>query len=160
MKKNLFNIDTEAFIIQQMIEESDGEMTPEIEEKLMINEEERTTKGVGYVFVVKEFQAKADMIAEEIKRLNAIKKQYENAVDRLKNSLLDSVKMNGPIITDQVKISSRTYKSVSITDELELPDEFLRVKYEPKKAEIKTAIDMGIEVPGACIVETISLNIK
>jgi phage host-nuclease inhibitor protein Gam len=160
MKKNLFNIDAEAFIIQQLLEESEGEITQELEERMAINEAERESKAVGYCYVIKEFKAKAEMIKKEIERLNNMKKQYEKYCDELENRLLDSVLTIGPIKTDKINISSRKTKAVHIIKEEALPDHFLRIKTEANKQAIKDAIEAGEEVPGAEIVENYSLYVK
>lgn len=158
--KNLFNIDAELYEVYNEIENNGGEMTPELEATLEITQEERMTKGEGYVYVIKQLRSQADMIKSEIKRLQELAKRYENSADKLADTLLQSVVAHGQIKTALVTISSRKSKSVSITDESVIPAEFLRVKTEPNKTAIKEAIEAGQEVEGALIVENYSLNIR
>lgn len=158
--KNLFNIDADLFALYNEIENNSGEMTPELEAQLEISEAERMTKGEGYVYVIKQLRSQADMIKSEIKRLQELAKRYENSADKLSDTLLQSVVAHGQIKTALVTISTRKSKSVSITDEAVIPAEFLRVKTEPNKTAIKEAIENGMEVDGALIVENYSLNIR
>lgn len=158
--KNLFNIDADLFALYNEIENNGGEMTPELEAQLEISEAERTTKGEGYVHVIRQLKSKSELIKAEIKRLQEIAKHYENSAEKLSDRLLQSVINHGAIKTDFVSISTRKSKSVSITDEAVIPAEFLRVKTEPNKTAIKEAIESGMEVEGALIVENYSLNIR
>ena len=50
MGKSIFDIDRELLDIFEELEENGGELTPEIEEKLKLNEEEITSKVKNYVF--------------------------------------------------------------------------------------------------------------
>lgn len=158
--KNLFNIDAELYEVYNEIENNGGEMTPELEATLEITEAERMTKGEGYVYVIKQLRSQADMIKSEIKRLQELAKRYENSADKLADTLLQSVVAHGQIKTALVTISSRKSKSVSITDESLLKEEFLRIKTEPNKTAIKEALEAGQEVHGALIVENYSLSIR
>jgi hypothetical protein len=158
--KNLFNIDAELYEVYNEIENNGGEMTPELEATLEITEAERMTKGEGYVYVIKQLRSQSDMIKSEIKRLQELAKRYENSAEKLADTLLQSVVAHGQIKTALVTISSRKSKSVSITDESLLKEEFLRIKTEPNKTAIKEALEAGQEVAGALIVENYSLNIR
>lgn len=160
MERNLFNIDADMFQLQQEINENGGELTEEQHEKLIITEEERNVKCEGYVYVAKSCDNKADFIEEEAKRLLSIAKNYRNTAKVLRQILLDSIVNIGPVKTDKMSISYRKYKSVDIIDETAIPADFLRLKYEPMKTEIKKAIESGEEIPGAVIKETNGLLVK
>jgi hypothetical protein len=158
--KNLFNIDADLFALHQQIEENFGELTPEMESLLEISEQERSKKSEGYVHIIKQLKAKSEMIKAEAKRLQDLAKTYEKSADQLSDRLLDSIVRLGAIKTDFVSISTRRSKSVSITDESLISGEFMRISYSPNKAAIKEAIESGVNVDGALIVENVSLNIR
>jgi hypothetical protein len=62
--------------------------------------------------------------------------------------------------TGLFKVSLRKTESVTISDPSNLPDEFLKVKVEPNKAEIKKAIKNGQVVFGAELTEGRSVIVK
>ena len=64
--------------------------------------------------------------------------------------------------TAKVKLSFRASEAVEITDQNEIPKDFLveKVTVAPDKAAIKAAIKNGIYIPGAEIVRKENLQIK
>lgn len=160
MGKNLFNINADLFQLQQQINENYGEITPELEEQLIISEHERETKCEGHVYIIRELKSKSQFIKDEAKRLLDIAKSYDKSIERLEDNLLSSIVHLGPIKTNFVSISTRRNKSVEIADDAELPLQYQRVKIEANKTAIKEALESGIDVPGATIVEKFSLLIR
>jgi Siphovirus Gp157. len=69
--KSLYKITEEAVIIASQLEE--GEVTPELENALVILQSELQEKAINYAYVVKSFEDDVTAINEEIKRLTAIK---------------------------------------------------------------------------------------
>lgn len=159
-KKNLFNLDAELFSIQEEINENGGELTPELEERLEITTIGREQKIAGCLYIARELRNKANFVRAEAKRLQEIAKQYDNTADRLEENVLTSIINIGPVKTDFMSVTTRRTKAVHIVDDKEIPEEFCRVKYEPNKTAIKEAIENGMEVPGAEIVENQSLLVR
>jgi hypothetical protein len=157
---NLFNIDAELFALHQEIENQGGELTEELEAALEITQAERTKKGEGCVYIYKQLKAQADLLRAEAKRLSERAKQYETSAEKIAEKLVESVQAHGQIKTEFMTISTRKSKSVLITEEQLLTKEFLRLKTEPNKTAIKEALERGVEVLGAKIVENDSLQIK
>ena len=160
MGKNLFNINEDMFRLHQQIEENGGELTAELEEQLTITENDRESKCEGYVSVIRQLKSKSQLIKDEAKRLLDAARVYDKSVERLEDNLLSSVVQLGNIKTNFVSISTRRNKSVEIADDAELPLQYQRVKIEPNKTAIKEALESGIDVPGAQIVEKFSLLIR
>lgn len=160
MGKNLFNIDADIFQLHQQIEENGGELTPELEELLNITEHDRESKCEGYVYVIRELKSRSQFIKDEAKRLLDAARTYDKSIERLENSLLQSIVQLGNIKTNFVSISTRRNKSVEIDSDVELPLAYQRVKVEANKTAIKEALESGIDVPGARIVENYSLLIR
>ena len=159
---NLYEITEQQQIINNLLEESCGELTPELEQALELNLENFSNKAEGYVKAIKNYNAEADAIAEEIKKLQAKKKVCENAVTRMKNALSTSMNIFGmnKVQAGLFKISLTTSKSVNIINEDLIPQDYKRVKYEISKTDIKKAIEAGETVEGAEIMENKSITIR
>ena len=160
MGKNLFNINEDMFRLHLQIEENGGELTPELEEQLTITEHDRESKCEGYVSVIRQLKSKSQLIKDEAKRLLDAARTYDKSVERLEDNLLSSIVQLGNIKTNFVSISTRRNKSVEIADDIEIPLQYQRVKIEANKTAIKEALESGIDVPGATIVEKFSLLIR
>jgi len=71
----LYKIEQDYLDIISQVEESEGELTPEMEESLKINQSELQQKSIAYLEVIKTKDAFNGMIDDEIKRLTALKKE-------------------------------------------------------------------------------------
>lgn len=160
--QNLFNITEEWIRIMQDIEAADGEITPEIQTKLELNDVNLKTKLDGYVKVIHHFSADVDTIDAEIKRLQALKQTKTKSVDNLKQRMSDSLQMMGVEKYDGglFKLTFRTTQAVEVTDISLLPKEYIRIKEEADKTAIKTAIASGVEVRGASLKTNKNIQIK
>ena len=160
---NIFQIQSEYIQLMNDIQEQDGELTQELSDRLAIVESDLQTKTQGYVSVIKTLDAECDIIDLEIKRLQSLKKVRNNTIERLKNAI--SQAMNtfeiDKIETPLNKITFRNSKSVNIIDVEMLPNTCVIIERKPiSKTEIRKLIESGIEVSGAEIVESKSLQIK
>jgi hypothetical protein len=161
---NLFNISKEYFDIINELEELEGELTPDLEERLSITEDQLEGKCIDYGWAIKFVSAEVDTITNEIKRLQERKKAKEKTVERLKTNVTGAMrifekhKIDSPLIS----LSLRKSEAVEIQDENVIPKEYVveKVTYSPDKTAIKKAIKSGIEVEGAVIVENQNLQIK
>lgn len=160
MGKNLFNINEDIFQLYQQIDDNGGDLTPELEEQLIITEHERESKCEGYVSVIGQLKSKSELLKREAKRLLDAARTYDKSVERLEDNLLSSIVQLGPVKTNFVSISTRRNKSVEIAEDAEIPLQYQRVKIEANKTAIKEALESGIDVPGATIVEKFSLLIR
>lgn len=160
MAKNLFKINEDIFRLYQQIDDNGGELTPELEEQLTITENDRESKCEGYVSVIRMFKSKSQLLKDEAKRLLDAARTYDKSIERLEDNLLSSIVQLGNIKTNFVSISTRRNKSVEIADDVEIPLQYQRVKIEANKTAIKEALESGIDVPGATIVEKFSLLIR
>lgn len=159
---NLYEITQQQQELNNLLEESYGELTPELEQALELNLDNFSVKAEGYVKAIKNYKAESDAIAEEIRRLQDKKKVCENAVDRMKTALSDSMNVFGmsKVQAGLFKISLTTSKAVNIIDEDAIPQNYKKVKYEVSKTEIKKAIEAGETVEGAEIKENHSITIR
>ena len=107
-------------------------------------------------------QAAVKTIDEEIKRLQALKKQNQKSIEWLSNNLEFAVKTFGELEIGTDKLKLRKSSSVSVADVNSLPKEFktIKVTEAANKAEIKKALKEGREIEGCEIVEKQTLKIN
>jgi hypothetical protein len=162
MKKNLYQITTDYSNIINELEENLGDITPELEEKLMINEKELQSKSISYISVVSDRESLNTRIDDEIKRLQAMKKSNNNLIAKLKDRLLDAVKLFGNFEVGLTKFGTRKSSQVIVEDVNSLPSEFktIKVTESANKAEIKKAIKAGESIGGCELVENLNLKIN
>lgn len=161
--KSIYNIAKEYIDIIDELENNNGEITPEIETALAINETELQQKSVAYVSVIKSLDAEVEIIDNELKRLQALKKARNTITSNLKERLSNAMQQYGidEIKTELVKINFRKSKSVNIFDESQLPMDCKIVQVIPiSKTELKKRIDSGEDIPGVEILDNLNLQIK
>jgi len=162
MKKTLFDITNEALVIYENLEENGGELTPEIEQALVINEKELQSKGIAYVELIGFTESYVSRVDEEIKRLQAIKKRNTLLVDNLKNRLLDAQQTFGDFTLGFTTITTRKSESIEVEDVNSLPKEYkvIKVTEQADKKALKDAIKSGKVIAGVTLVENQNLRIK
>lgn len=101
------------------------------------------------------FKAEKDVFAKKQKEAEVRALKYK---ERIKEAMMLTNRQK--VDTGLFKVSLRKTESVTIFDPSNLPDEFLKVKVEPNKAEIKKAIKNGQVVFGAELTEGRSVIVK
>lgn len=122
---NIFEIQDEIWKAYQELEDNNGDMTSEIEEKLSIGEDNLKNKIKSYVGVIKILEADQSLIKEEIERLKSLEKAKKGEIEWLKQTMLRAVEIFGNtdkkgtkyIDYDLGKVSIRTSKVVQVNDE-------------------------------------------
>ena len=127
-------------------------------------EMERDKKIENVLLYAEQLKADAGEINDYIKRLTARAKAKKNAAESIKNWLVERFKSEA-VKTFETKriratLSVRTASKTVITDEMLIPPQYLRTKIEPDTAAIKEAIKAGETVPGAMLVDSVSLTVK
>ncbi|HYE53701.1 MAG TPA: siphovirus Gp157 family protein [Chitinophagaceae bacterium] len=162
--KTLYNIRQDHLTLLALIEENEGELTPDIEQQLVLTEEEFQDKAVSYAYVIKAFENTGDVIDAEIKRLSALKEKAVKRRELFKQTLSDAMQQFGieKIEHPFVKLSFRKSEVVDIVDETKIPEDYMEYKIVGtiSKTKIKEAIKEGVNVPGASIKEKKNLQIK
>lgn len=164
MKIALYQIEQEYISLANQIIENEGELSEELENALMINQEQLEQKGKGYGYIIKDIEAEIDAIDVEIKRLAAMKKSRTNAVDKLKTSLSQAMQLFdiSELKTPTLKISFRKSESVEVED-MRLLDQCFIVKKTTEsidKVAIKESIKGGVQVYGAVLKTNLNIQIK
>lgn len=161
-KLSLYDLTSEYTLICEALEENGGEITPEIEAMLAINEENFLTKAEGYAEII----AKYTILAENAKTRKAhcerVQKIAENAVKRMKERIAQAMEAyNLPKVEIGMhKLSFRTSKAVEITDEAKIPNEYIKVATSVDKTKLRADLMAGVVIEGAELKENKSLQIR
>jgi len=168
---NIYELDAEFTKamdeLLSVFDEETGEVTDidrfeELKKALDGLAEERKQKISNVACWYKSLVAEANAIKEEKQKLAKRQAACENKAENLKKYL--EYALQGEKFKDaRVNITYRPTKSVGFIpdyDYSKLPPEFQKVTIEPKKTEIKKAIESGVEIPGAFIEEKVSTIIK
>jgi len=157
---NLFNIKQEYLTIAQELAE--GELTPELEQQLAITETNLQEKAVNYGYVIKTFESEVDIIDNEIKRLQALKKARTSAIDKLKDNISEAMQLFciTEVKAPTFKLSFRKSESIECDEVVDQEYCNTKVIVTPDKVAIKQAIKEGKEVLGARLIINNNLQIK
>lgn len=150
---NLFQIEEQYQYILQLLEASEGEITPEIEEQLALNEENFEAKAKSYRAMIMKW--KSDLVAAKAEedRIKAFKQNRQNAIDRLSANLDYALQHRSLEKLDfgvDGKISYRKSTAVVVNEEVLAKKWFTKkVTQSPNKTAIKEALVAGKKVKGA-----------
>jgi len=162
--KSLYNITIDQKILINEIEEMEGEITTEMEERLVITKSEIQQKTIAYLEVISSKESFNSLIDNEIKRLQGMKKQNNSIVDRLKDNLLLAVKTFGKYQIGTQKLGTRNSSSVQVDPDKvnSLPKEYktIKVTEAPDKKALKDALKRGEEIDGVQLLENLNLKIN
>lgn len=122
---NIWQIQQDLLDIFDELEENGGELTEELENKLAITQEEFKNKVTNYLNVVKQLESDVNACDAEVKRLNTIKKNKQNTIDRLKSIVALAIdkfgdeNKNGNRFIDlgTSKVTVRTSDKVVVNDD-------------------------------------------
>ena len=128
-------------------------------EMLDVSIEEKLENTAKYIVNV---ESDIQGLKTEIDRLNKIKKQKENAVERLKNNVEYSMKERGleKLEVGTFKCGYRKSESVEILNLDVIPADYTNVDIKPDKTAIKKALKAGETVEGAEIRTNMNFFIK
>ena len=162
MKTTLYSITEEQRYLLSEIEQMEGEITPEMEEQLIITAHQLESKSIAYLEVIKNRESFISTIDDEIKRLQQLKKTSGNLVTRLKDNLLHAVKTFGDYEVGLSKFGTRKSTSVEVEDINALPKEYkvIKVTEQADKIAIKKALQSGFEIEGCYLSENLNLKIN
>lgn len=164
MKLSLYVIQQEYISLAEQIIDNDGLLSEEMEAALQINKDQLENKSQCYGFIVRQLEGECDMIDNEIKRLEAMKKSRGKTVDRLKESVSKAMQLYeiDKIETPTIKISFRKSESIEIEEESLIDEKYMTVKTTktPDKKAIKEAIKAGEIVLGVTLKENQNIQFK
>jgi len=158
----LFQITQEHLTLLRLIEDNEGEITPDLDEALTLTKDQLETKAVSYAGIIKTFDADEAIIDGEIKRLQKLKERKAKGRDLFEGRLKEAMLLFGipSIETPLVKIFFRKSESVEVTEYLMDEWKVEKVTLTPDKNRIKEAIKEGVNVPGATLVTKQNIQIR
>lgn len=161
-QNSLFQITQNRITLEAVLEELGGELSPELEAALALNQEELATKGESYIYVLEQILAYTEMNKRYIEKATTNIARAEKTAERLKERLLDAAKIYGKFEAGIHTVGTRKSSAVVIDDADAIPEIYTKrtVKTDPVKKLIGEAIAAGIEVPGAHVEERLNLKIS
>lgn len=122
---NIFQLAYELQDIINELEENGGEITPEIEEQLDINQEGVKRKVEAFTQVIHQLESDIEAIKNETKRLADLKKRKEATIESVKKLILYSIDMFGETAKSGTKfidfgtgkVSTRKSESLEINED-------------------------------------------
>lgn len=141
---------------------------PDVIGALEAIEDEFNNKAVNTVKAIKMVESDIDTIDGEIKRLQAMKKVRQNALDSVKDYLKRNMaatgifKIESPLF--KIGYSERKNAAVELDETLflanNLNEDLVSVKITPSKTAIKKALEAGGQIIGARLVDSQVLTIR
>ncbi len=164
----LYEITEEYRDIFALLEESEGEWTPEIASRVEALDGEYDTKIQNIALFILDLEGEQKKIKDEISRLSAHMITAKKKAESLSKYLLSSLEFTGrkvkttlvsvwaqnsppAVVVDDLAALPDFFKTATVKAPLERIPESLRAlaTVEPSKTAIKEAIDNGETVPGA-----------
>lgn len=140
----------------------------DIQQALETIAEEFEQKAERVVYVIKNAEGDIEALDAEIKRLQAMKKQRQNGIERIKDYLkfnmakTDAKEIKCPLFT--IAYREQKQSAVELDEDLFLAnncdEDLVSVKITPNKAEIKKRLKAGETVTGAKLVSSQVLTIR
>lgn len=168
---SLFDLSLEFYALKDLMEndfEVDEETGEFIDNTETINNlfnglkmtfEDKLDNSQRYILTL---NGEADILAKEIKRLQAKKTALENKADRLSEMMKNAILSSGEnkFKTSLYSFNIKKTESVEVRDLDVIPRAYLRLKKEADKAAIKKALKNGDIIDGVYLSEKLSLGVK
>lgn len=135
-----------------------------IEDTLEGCAEDFDKKAVGCALISREIAANAKMMRDAAAEIVERARKWEARAERLEGYLQHNMKsaqrlrIENPLVT--IALREGRDKSVEVVDADAVPQQYMRVKTEPNKTEIKKALEAGQEIAGARLIVKDRLEIR
>lgn len=143
----LYDLDTDLAFLEDQLLEAGGEITDDIAADLDELLDARDDKIESYIAVIRDFEASAEAVAAEEKRLKARRTALQNAGKNMKRRLQASMEARGEsehrTRLGKVYLQRNPPSITVLCDVDELPDELVRVTKAPDMRAIKDALAEG-----------------
>jgi hypothetical protein len=156
---SLYQISADLIALRNALEveeefDLDSDERKEIENSIAIKQEELVQKSEGYIHIISQVEAQADMAQKEIDRINIFKKRKEHIAERLKTALLQALLEFGKddkgikrLEIGTHRLSTRRNHFVKINDVERVPDEckLCDVTFKNISIDIKNFIERRLQ---------------
>lgn len=157
----LYELNENYSNLMQVLESTEDENLKEIIynslNELQLDIDSKIENTIKYI---KNLEADIEGYTNEIKRMTQRKKALETSISNLKEYLMFNTKNTGTKQYGTFKLSIRRSKAINVTNLDIIPLEYQKITIAADKTAIKKAIEQGIVVDGAEIVENESINIR
>jgi len=144
---------------EEQAAENEGEISELTSYYLDHWQEQKDIKISNICKLIKNLKAEHEAVANESKRLAERARVAKNKMESVKYWLAGF--LNGEKWQDEnSKISWRKSEAVEVADESQVPECFIEMKPQIRKADIKEQIKAGHVVPGCSLVEKRNIQIK
>ncbi len=133
---NLYDLCPELDAIDAMFEQSEGELTPQIENALAAYSENRNKSIDGLCYVIRNREARAKARKDEADRFAKLAKADANTADRLKRYLLGWLQNSGLEKVETEKFAVRVQQNGRPAFVVEIPYEDLPERFTREKLEV------------------------
>ena len=162
----LYDINTEIHTVQMMLEEwaqeHEGDITDfPLNDNLAGITMDRETKLLSIACVIKDYEADADAMAAEIKKMADRKKSVQSKADSMRQWLERNLTEGEKLHDSRADIGWRKSTVLDMTCEPEsLPDYLQTVLITANKNNIKDCLKRGESIPGCSLVTRQNMQIK
>ena len=162
MKQTLYTIAEDQRLINAMLEENGGELTPEFEEAMQITADNFIAKAEAYGATISEYDAQAEACAAEIKRLTAYKKTCENVSRRMKERIAQAMTAfeTTKVTAGTFRISFRNSTEVLIENEELIPEDYFKIERTLRKQDLMRALKDGEVIVGASLEQRQTIQMR
>lgn len=155
--------DQYQFLMDDLYDHDTGEISDKAIERLNELTDTLENKCINITRLFKSIDAEKEAIANERKKMAARESALKNQVERLKYYLLTNMErcQIKKIECPQFVIGlQKNTVSLEIFDADLIPNDYDKVTVEKDNAKIKEALQKGIEIPGARLVQRSSIRIR
>ena len=177
-RMTLYALTEQMAVIEAMLEDTGGELTPELEEQWMETRESLLAKVDNYNALIQKLKAYSENIKAEQDRLAKLKKTADNSLRRIKDHIKSTMEQFGlkSIEGNLCKMSLSSSTATEVDEDTVLAPyriaiEMLEAKLPPyvtieakiSKAAVKEAtkeLPEGVNLPGVSFNKSTNLTIK
>lgn len=142
---NIYQLSEEYMFLMQDVEEAEGELTPELEERLQINKEDFQNKMDAYAAIKAMKEGEIGVIDDEINRLTELKASKTRLIEKLKGYMLIALTLwgetgksgNKKFETTLHKFWNVYHKPLVIDNEEKVPTEFCKYTMSDKLTDLE-----------------------
>jgi DNA-binding XRE family transcriptional regulator len=158
---NLYNTLELEKQIEFIAEHNEGEVEENLFQQLIEAQTQSIVQIENLCKYIRSLELGIDICKQEETRIATMRKKAENRIESIKKYLTPYVQHEGNIEAGTFKLSIRKSKRVELSDYFN-SSEYCNVKevITPDKTAIKKAIESGIVIEGAKLVEQGNLQIK
>jgi hypothetical protein len=162
---NLYEISSEYAAILNDLYDDEGNVNQQALARLEENEQALEKKAIAIASFIKNMDAEREAIENAKKCMAEREVRFKKRISDLKGYLLSHMEIRGinKITSPHFEIKLKKCPlSVNIVNENLLPDDYKRIKTEvlPDKIKILAEMKEGVIIPGACLQQNLTIDIK